>query len=55
MFISLSQGTELMKSKIPYILLIIFIIFVIAGVSLGEITKVLETAVNLCYGCIGIG
>lgn len=44
-----------MKTKIPYILLVIFILFVIAGVSLGEITKVLETAVNLCYGCIGIG
>lgn len=49
------QGTESMKTKIPYILLVIFILFVIAGISLGEITKVLETAVNLCLGCIGIG
>jgi hypothetical protein len=44
-----------MKTKIPYILLVIFALFAVTGILLGEVTKVLETAVNLCLGCIGIG
>ena len=44
-----------MKAKIPYILLTIFIILLLGGIFLGEVTKVIETAVTICLGCIGIG
>lgn len=44
-----------MRARLPYILLVIFILSLMVGISLGEVTKVLEAAVNLCLGCIGIG
>lgn len=44
-----------MRAKIPYILLVIFALFTLGGIFLGEVTKVLETAVTICLGCIGIG
>jgi hypothetical protein len=44
-----------MKGKIPYILLIVFAIFLLSGIFLGEPRKVIETAVSICLGCIGIG
>lgn len=44
-----------MKGKIPYILLIIFVILLLWGIFLGEPRKVVETAISICLGCIGIG
>jgi hypothetical protein len=44
-----------MRTGIPYILIAIFILFTLGGIFLGEVTTVLETAVNICLGCIGIG
>jgi hypothetical protein len=44
-----------MKAKIPYILLTIFALFLLTGIFLGEVSKVIETAVAICLGCIGIG
>ncbi len=44
-----------MKAKIPYILLIMFVVFLLSGIFIGEVPKVIETAVALCLGCIGIG
>ena len=51
----LEQKGESVKSKIPYILLISFFLLLIQGIYFGEVTKVIEAAVNLCLGCIGIG
>ena len=44
-----------MKAKIPYILLTIFVLFLLEGIFLGEVSKVIEAAVTLCLNCIGIG
>ena len=44
-----------MKAKIPYILLAIFALSLLGGIFLGEVSKVVETAVTICLGCIGIG
>jgi hypothetical protein len=44
-----------MKAKIPYILLTMFAVFLITGIFLGEVAKVIEAAVVLCLGCMGIG
>lgn len=49
------KGMSLTKAKISYILLTIFVIFLLTGIFLGEVSKVIETAVNICLGCIGIG
>ena len=44
-----------MKAKIPYILLVISVLMMLGGIFLGEVSKVIETAVAICLGCIGIG
>lgn len=44
-----------MKAKIPYILLTISVLFLLGGIFLGEVSKVIEAGVILCLGCIGIG
>ncbi len=41
--------------KTPFILLGIFLLFWLVGVSLGEPTRVLEQAKSICLSCIGIG
>jgi TRAP-type C4-dicarboxylate transport system permease large subunit len=44
-----------MKRKAPYILLVIFILLLLAGIFLDEIALVLRNATTLCLDCIGIG
>lgn len=44
-----------MKAKIPYILLILFVVFLLSGIFLGEVSVVIRKAVLICYECIGIG
>jgi len=44
-----------MRNKAPYILLIIFVLLLLSGIFLGEVSKVLRNAVLLCLDCIGIG
>ena len=44
-----------MKAKVPYILLILLALCLLSGILIGEVPKVIETAVTLCLGCIGIG
>ena len=44
-----------MKAKIPYVLLVISVLVMLDGIFLGEVSKVIETAVTICLGCIGIG
>lgn len=44
-----------MKAKMPYILLSIFVVFILSGIFLGEVSAVIRKAVFICLECIGIG
>ena len=49
-----------MKSKFkprkqPFVLIAIFIVLMIIGITLGEPTRVMEQAIAICLSCIGIG
>jgi len=41
--------------KLPYILLLLSILLLLAGINAGEVASVWEKAVRICYSCIGIG
>lgn len=44
-----------MRRKLPWVLLIVFLGIMVAGLLLGEYKTVLEKAVTVCLDCIGIG
>jgi hypothetical protein len=44
-----------MKRKLPWVLLAVFLVLMVAGLVLGEYKIVLEKAVTVCLDCIGIG
>ena len=39
----------------PFVALFIFLLLGIIGISLGEPSRVLEQATQICLSCIGIG
>ena len=41
--------------RTPFVLLALFLMLFLAGISLGEPTRVLEQAWSICLSCIGIG
>jgi len=41
--------------RAPFVLLAFFLILFLAGIALGEPTRVLEQAWSICLSCIGIG
>ncbi|MFZ5799169.1 MAG: CD1871A family CXXC motif-containing protein [Desulfobulbaceae bacterium] len=41
--------------KGPFALLALFLLLFLAGIALGEPTRVLEQAWSICLSCIGIG
>jgi hypothetical protein len=41
--------------KAPFITILIFLIMGIVGIMTGEVSRVLEQAVQVCLSCIGIG
>lgn len=43
------------KRKLPIVLFVLFVVIMVAGLSLGEYVYVLEKAVSICLSCIGIG
>jgi len=43
------------RRKLPLFLFALFVVIMIAGLSLGEYAYVLEKAVSICLSCIGIG
>jgi hypothetical protein len=43
------------KKKIPGLILLVSLAALLAGLILGEYPAVLEKAVTVCLGCIGIG
>jgi hypothetical protein len=44
-----------MRRKLPWVLLMVFLTIMVAGLLLGEYKTVLEKAVTVCLDCIGIG
>ncbi len=49
---------EIMKGKLrktPLVLLGLFLLLWLIGLSLGEPTRVLEQAKSICLECVGIG
>jgi hypothetical protein len=44
-----------MRRKLPWVLLLVFLTIMVAGLLLGEYKTVLEKAVTVCLDCIGIG
>jgi hypothetical protein len=43
------------RRKLPLLLFALFVVIMIAGLSLGEYAYVLEKAITICLSCIGIG
>jgi hypothetical protein len=43
------------RRRLPWILLAVFLLLMVAGLLLGEYRAVLEKAVTVCLDCIGIG
>ena len=41
--------------KIPFVVLVIFIVLFIIGININEVSAVWEKAVQICFNCIGIG
>lgn len=41
--------------KAPFILLSLFLLLLLTGISVGEPVRVLEQAKSICLECIGIG
>jgi len=44
-----------MRRKLPWVMLTVFLVIMVAGLLLGEYKTVLEKAVTVCLDCIGIG
>jgi hypothetical protein len=43
------------RRKLPLLLFVLFVVIMIAGLSIGEYSSVLEKAITICLSCIGIG
>ena len=41
--------------KVPFIVIFVFLVLGTIGISLGEPSRVLEQAKQICLSCIGIG
>jgi len=43
------------KGRLPFFLMMVFVILTILGINLGEVTTVMTKATKICLSCIGIG
>ena len=50
-----SEKTSKRVKVAPFITILIFVIMGIFGIMSGEVSRVLEQAVQVCLSCIGIG
>ncbi len=48
-----SQASKIRKA--PFVAIFIFLVLGAVGISLGEPSRVLEQATQICLSCIGIG
>jgi hypothetical protein len=49
------KHTKVKIRKAPFIIIFIFLVLGAIGISLGEPSRVLEQAKQICLPCIGIG
>jgi hypothetical protein len=40
---------------IPYLMVILFLLILVAGVNAGEVSAVWEKAITICLSCMGVG
>lgn len=50
-----NQGSKNKIRKAPFIAIFVFLILGAIGISVGEPSRVLEQATQICLSCIGIG
>ena len=50
-----SEKTSKRVEVAPFVVILIFVIMGIFGIMTGEVSRVLEQAVQVCLSCIGIG
>jgi hypothetical protein len=43
------------KRKLPFILVILFLVLLVIGINLGDVSSVFEKAIRVCLSCMGIG
>ncbi|MBL7195087.1 MAG: hypothetical protein ISS64_02145 [Desulfobacterales bacterium] len=43
------------KRAFPFLLIILFLILILLGINLGEVSTVMEKATKICLDCIGVG
>jgi hypothetical protein len=43
------------KRRVPFILVILFLVLVVIGINLGDVSSVFEKAIRVCLSCMGIG
>jgi hypothetical protein len=43
------------KNIVPFVLIVLFALFLAIGINLGEVSSVLEKAIRVCLSCMGIG
>lgn len=49
------RKTKTTVRKAPFVVILIFMVMGIIGISLDEPRRVLEQAVQVCLSCIGVG
>ena len=43
------------KRRLPFILVILFLVLLVIGINLGDVSWVFEKAIRVCLSCMGIG
>ncbi|HUV50527.1 MAG TPA: CD1871A family CXXC motif-containing protein [Anaerolineae bacterium] len=43
------------KRTFPFLLIILFLILILIGINLGEVSTVMGKAARICLDCMGIG
>ncbi|MDI6687521.1 MAG: CD1871A family CXXC motif-containing protein [Desulfobacterales bacterium] len=51
----LPDSTISPKRAFPLLLIILFLVLILLGINLGEVSTVMEKAIKICLDCIGIG
>jgi len=49
------RALAVMRRYVPLVSLVVFVAFIVAGLSLDEFRAVVVNAITICLSCIGIG